>query len=513
MKSYRLYLMLPFLILCFFTIDGFAQSWSQLGMSMDGEAASDKSGSALSLSSDGKTVAIGAYDNDGNGTSSGHVRIYSYNGTQWVQKGADIDGKTDPINAGDFSGYSVSLNRDGSVVAIGAPRNDGLGVPAYSNAGHVRVYAWSGSSWVQKGPDINGATAGEWSGCAVSLSPDGNSVAIGALYFGSVSSATSFGAFRVYDWGGGNWIQRGNLVKGAVAGDQLGTSISLSGDANRVAVGAPNSAANGAASGQVLVFGWSGSEWVQMGGTINGENAGDRFGTSVSLSADGTTLVAGAPENDGSATNSGQARIYSWISSGWVKKGTDIDGEATSNRSGTSVSLNKDGSIVAVGAPQNNGNGLASGHVRVYKWNNNLWQQTGADIDGTSANCQSGASVAVDSTGSVVAIGAPNYSGSSNYVGQVKVYKSGSTNVPDEKLPWTCVVYPNPAKGFLIIEKLGNSAAAISVTSITGEQALLGVMNAGETKKELPLHQLANGLYFLKLTSIDGVFVQKFLKD
>ena len=49
--------------------------------------------SSVSLSSDGKTLAIGATDNDGNGNSSGHVRIYNYNGTAWSQLGSDIDGE------------------------------------------------------------------------------------------------------------------------------------------------------------------------------------------------------------------------------------------------------------------------------------------------------------------------------------------------------------------------------------------------------------------------------------
>ena len=56
-------------------------------------------------SSDGSHVAIGAYLNDGNGSDSGHVRIYSWDGTNWAQVGNDIDGEA----ANDFSGRSVSF--------------------------------------------------------------------------------------------------------------------------------------------------------------------------------------------------------------------------------------------------------------------------------------------------------------------------------------------------------------------------------------------------------------------
>ena len=110
-------------------------TWEQLGVDIDGEAAGDKSGRSVSLSADGQTVAIGAIKNDGGGNLSGHVRIYQWDGSAWQQLGVDIDGEA----AGDLSGWSVSLSADGKTVAIGAPWNDGGG----NGAGHVRVYSLS----------------------------------------------------------------------------------------------------------------------------------------------------------------------------------------------------------------------------------------------------------------------------------------------------------------------------------------------------------------------------------
>ncbi|MDA9693359.1 hypothetical protein N9U43_01820, partial [Cytophagia bacterium] len=88
-----------------------ATDFSQMGSDIDGEAANDYSGKSLSLSSDGTILAIGARNNDGNGTSAGHVRVYEWNSgsSSWVQKGSDIDGEA----AGDGSGRSVSLSSDG----------------------------------------------------------------------------------------------------------------------------------------------------------------------------------------------------------------------------------------------------------------------------------------------------------------------------------------------------------------------------------------------------------------
>src|SRR5690554_640 len=93
----------------------------QIGQDIDGEAAGGQSGHSVSLSSDGSIVTIGAPWNDGNGTTSGHVRIFQNISGVWTQIGADIDGEA----AGDQSGYSVSLSSDGNVVAIGANLNSG----------------------------------------------------------------------------------------------------------------------------------------------------------------------------------------------------------------------------------------------------------------------------------------------------------------------------------------------------------------------------------------------------
>jgi len=73
--------------------------------------------------------------------------------------------------------------------------------------------------------------------------------------------------------------------------------------------------------------------------------------------------------NDGNGSGSGHVRVYQLTNNGsptWSKLGQDINGEAANDISGGSVSLNNDGTILAIGARFNDGNGSASGHVRVY---------------------------------------------------------------------------------------------------------------------------------------------------
>ena len=104
-----------------------------------------------------------------------------------------------------------------------------------------------------------------------------------------------------------------------------------------------------------------------MGQDIDGRSAGDKSGLSVSLSGDEETVAIGAPDNDGiNGTNSGHVRAYKWDDSlstpDWVQMGQNIDGEAEDDWSGVSVSLSGDGETVAIGAPRNEGNGYDSGH-------------------------------------------------------------------------------------------------------------------------------------------------------
>ena len=91
-------------------------------------------GSALSFSKDGTTLAIGARNNDDAATNAGHVRVYQWDGSAWSQQGSSIVGEA----AVDESGYAVSLSSDGKTLAVGSPYNDGNGF----NAGHARVYVW-----------------------------------------------------------------------------------------------------------------------------------------------------------------------------------------------------------------------------------------------------------------------------------------------------------------------------------------------------------------------------------
>jgi len=278
----------------------------------------------------------------------------------------------------------------------------------------------------QLGIDIDGEAANDNSGYSVSLSSDGTRVAIGAPYNDGTGSDT--GHVRIYEYSGGTWSQLGSDIDGEAASDQSGFSVSLSGDGTRVAIGAPYNDGTGSNAGHVRIYEYSGGDWSQLGSDIDGEASDDRSGYSVSLSSDGTRVAIGAYLNDGNGNNAGHVRIYEYSGGTWSQLGSDIDGEAADDLSGFSVSLSSDGTRVAIGALYNDGTGSDAGHVRIYEYSGGTWSQLGSDIDGEAASDQSGYSVSLSSDGTRVAIGARLNDGTGSNAGHVRIYEySGGT--------------------------------------------------------------------------------------
>ena len=352
-------------------------SWIQMGKDIDGEKAGDKSGTSISLNDTGTIIAIGSDGNDGadiTNTQRGHVRIYQYNNNandpSWIQIGQDIDAEA----VGDGFGNSVSLNALGNIVAIGGALNDGNG----SNSGHVRLYQYNNNandpSWIQMGQDIDGEAADDYSGSFVSLNAAGNIVAIGGP--NNDGNGSSSGHVRLYQYNNNvndpSWIQLGQDIDG-MASNNNAARVSLNAAGTIVAVGA--SGAN-SMRGKVRIYQYNNNNvndasWIRLGEDIDGEVVGDGFGTSISLNDTGTIVAIGGPYNDGNGTNSGHVRLYQYNNNvndpSWIQLGRDIDGEAPQDYC-QYVALNAVGNIVVIGGPYNDGNGGSAGHVRIYKY-------------------------------------------------------------------------------------------------------------------------------------------------
>ena len=177
--------------------------------------------------------------------------------------------------------------------------------------------------------------------------------------------------------------------------DLSGTAVSLSSNRTILAAGALYNDGAASSAGHVRVFEYIVSDnvgaWTQLGSDVGGEAAGDQSGTTVSLSSDWTILAVGAPWNGGNDYRAGHVRVFKYVSNdsnrgAWTQLGSDFDGEAANDDSGTAVSLSSGGTILAVGAPWNGGTAFSAGYMRVFEYvaggNGGAWTQLGSDVDG-----------------------------------------------------------------------------------------------------------------------------------
>lgn len=332
-------------------------TWTQVGNDIDGASSGDGSGESVALSADGSIIAIGAPFNDDGGTVSGHVRVFENIAGTWTQIGNAIAGDSQ----WDRSGWRVALSADGTIVAMSAPYDNGNG----PESGQLRVFENVQGTWTQVGVHIVGLQPNHHFGNSVSLSADGSILAVGTVQETSAGQAPGYTI--VFENISGVWTQIGQPIYGIAPGNQSGRSVSLSSDGNIIAIGESGySTSNNFQPGSVRIFENLSGTWTQIGSRIIGEASSDQSGGSISLSADGAIVAIGAAGNDDNGQSSGHVRVYRNISNNWVQAGIDIDGEEAQDYFGGSVSLSGSGDKLIVGATTLFTSTSKKGYAKVY---------------------------------------------------------------------------------------------------------------------------------------------------
>ncbi len=296
-----------------------------------------------------------------------------------------------------------------------------IGSKRTGSSGFVQIYERMGGDWTQIGANIDAEASRDESGGSISLSADGTIVAIGAQK--NSGGGMSRGHVRVYQRLGDSWMQLGQDIDGEADGDESSRNVSLSADGHTVAISASNNDGNGDNAGHVRIFRLDNTNnWVQLGQDLEGENPGDYLGT-VSINANGSIVAIGSQSNSNNGLFSGHVRIYQWNgSNSWIQLGQEITGKSERENFGVKLTMTPDGTRIVVGSEFAND---FRGNVRVYQWDNNdSWVQLGSDIIGRSMYSNFGHSISISDTGSVLAIGIPskntiNGDGS----GQARIYK------------------------------------------------------------------------------------------
>jgi hypothetical protein len=322
-------------------------TWTQQGAKLVGSDATGeaKQGSSVSLSEDGNTLAVGGPDDD---NSKGATWIFTRSGTMWTQQGVKLVGTE--ASETERQGFSVSLSEDGNTLAVGGPDDD-------NSKGATWIFTRSGMTWTQQGVKLVGSGASGQQilqGSSVSLSKDGNTLAVGGRGDDNFKGAT-----WIYTRSGMTWTQQGvKLVGSGASGQQIlqGSSVSLSEDGNTLAVGGPF---DDNSKGATWIFTRSGTMWTQQGDKLVGMGAAGSAGQgqSVSLSEDGNTLAVGGPFDD---NFKGATWIFTRSGTKWTQQGDKLVGKGGSEQAqqGFSVSLSGGREILAMGGPlQSNGEG------------------------------------------------------------------------------------------------------------------------------------------------------------
>jgi hypothetical protein len=268
-------------------------NWEIMGSKIYGEEEDDRFGYAVSINDSGTVLAIGAPSKDVNGNESGQARIYEFDGINWIQKGGDING-----DEMDNTGFSLSISSDGTIVAIGSPKDF-----EYEAAGEVRVYQFDSNDWVQLGSVMGGYEVFDDFGREVSINGNGTRIAISAPFSGSTSPN---GIVRMFEYSSNEWVQLGEPIYGGFT-HHLGFALSLNDEGNLVGIGGiPN---NSRTYG--ILYEYNNGNWIQFGDKILADNLSDNLGETLALSGSGEVALLASPGSDYNGPFSGQARAYS----------------------------------------------------------------------------------------------------------------------------------------------------------------------------------------------------------
>ena len=402
------------------------QTWKGF-VALPGENFQDRAGFQTVISGDSSTVAVSSpMASPGGLEHAGSVSVYRREGGVWHLMGEPIVGET----AYEQSGYSIAMDFSGVHIIVGSPYYNRTTDPAYADeepqesvpyVGQARVFKFEDGAWVPVGKPIRGTQQEGRCGFSVHMGGKGMNIVLGcprAKDF--VHVRPNAGMVKVMKWleAEEKWVGKGSPIYGNTTNIMAGIRVSMSGDSNTMAFIAPGMDDDDPAPGRVRVFNFEDSEdgdWVPMGEPIVNLDPNDLRGRCMYMSRDGLNVAIGSPTKEGG----GHVRIYRWSEDEmqWVQRGNPVPGGGSYHSVGTSVAMNTEGTVVAVGSPFNSAKGKTAGRVRVYRWDPERmkggnpspgWSLKGQELDGEEGDTN-GFSVHLTGKGHMITIGAPQY--------------------------------------------------------------------------------------------------------
>lgn len=298
----------------------------------------DEFGANLVMSGDASTLLVAA-----SGGDSGAPRVYvfdAHNGT------APLAMLEDPDGGSDCFGQSLALSANGGVALVGADCATANGI---GWAGKAYVYVRSNGNWSPTPVAVLTEavpTQNDFFGTSVALSADGKTALIGSDDY---SSTDPVGRAYLFSGTGSTWHTTPDAVlrdPSAALGSMFGSTVSLSGDGTTALVGA----GNGSSGKIAYVFHRSGNTWSKAAAfAAPTAQTGSGFVNTVKLSTDGATAMVGL------LTGTGIAQVFTRDSDGsWSSQAAQTlndPADANGDDYGWSAALSADGSVRVIGSP------------------------------------------------------------------------------------------------------------------------------------------------------------------
>ena len=458
----------------------------QTSNTLYGSTSGDSFGRSVSLNSDGSIIAIGS----GGNFSVTRTSVYKLINSSWIQQGNNIYYGNNTI---------TKLSKDGSTLIIGHTTDYD---PSGNWYGSIKVYKWNGNDWIQKGNKIYGQSYGGYYGYSVAINEDGSTILVYSIY--------DMNRVRAYEWNENlsEWEQKGNTISlGISTSGVTQGSIDFSKDGTTFIIGNPY-----INNGKVGVFSWNGSDWIQKGQTFHGIND-EQLGTNVSISSNGSVILIGSPLNDTNGSNTGELKLYEWDGVSWIQKGQTFNGIIPTDTncclSNFASSIDNSGNTFAYWSVLNDN--PQQGILKIYNWNTNQWVQKGTNIDGGLGDSNQVNFISLNSDGNTVAIGFPYdfYFDDGIQTGRVKIYNWSENLASDSNdLSNEFNFYPNPIKDYLNFDTEHNM---VKVEIYDSAGRILSSKSIHENKVDLS--ELKTGLYILKLYTEKVIVNTKILKE
>ena len=329
----------------------------------------------------------------------------------WTQQ-AKIEASD--AQASDRFGRLVSISSDGNTAIVGALYEDTGG----ADAGAAYIFTKSGSSWSQQAKiQASDKEAGDEFGSSVSISGDGNTAIVGAYF--EDTGATDRGSAYVFVRSGTTWTQQAKLAPSVTQSSQRFGIVSISSDGNTAVVGAYG---ENWPAGAVYIYIRSGTTWSQQARIAIG--GGYFFGSSLSISGDGLTLAVGVGQ---------EPALYIFAKSGttWPQQAkiTGIVFGSVGEGIGAPVSISSDGNTIIFGASREDTGATNAGSAYIFTRSGTSWsEQAKIQASDKEANDYFGSSVSISSDGLTAIVGAGGEDTGGADAGAAYIFKrSGST--------------------------------------------------------------------------------------